>query len=168
MLESLFNKEIWSNFVLTDPNTGIFLWTLQKFSDHLFWRTCEWLLLSDVILTQCKANFHTNFQSNLASKLLFQNKNKKIISKIINLILFLQFSYICLFCHKIQWFYQDYKSENLCLILHSVHTVRILDLSLEIMLIPPIWGIKHLYNSKRFSFMPKNVCDMIRTYTKCC
>ena len=57
--------------------------------------------------------------------------------------------------HEIRWFYQDFKSENLCFLnLFSVHAERILDLSLEVMLSPPKWVTKHLYNSKGFSFMP--------------
>ena len=40
-----------------------------------------------------------------------------------------------MFCYKIQWFYQDLESENLCFLnLYSVHAARILDLSLEIIL----------------------------------
>ena len=40
--------------------------------------------------------------------------------------------------YKILWFYQEFKSENLCFLnLYSVHVVRILDLSLDIMLSPP-------------------------------
>ena len=36
-----------------------------------------------------------------------------------------------MFYYEIPWFYQDFKSENLCfLYLYSVHAVRILDLSL--------------------------------------
>ena len=42
-----------------------------------------------------------------------------------------------------------------CFNLYSVHTARILDLSLEIMLSPPKWGMKYLYNSKGFSFIPE-------------
>ena len=43
-----------------------------------------------------------------------------------------------MFYYEIQWFYQDFKSENLCFLnLYSVHAARILDLSLEIMLTPP-------------------------------
>ena len=38
-----------------------------------------------------------------------------------------------MFYYEIPWFYQDFKSENLC----SVHAGRILDLSLEIMFSPP-------------------------------
>ena len=71
----------------------------------------------------------------------------------------LQFSYtvcnvyVMLYC-KNSWFYQYFKSENLCfLYLYSVHAVRILDLSLEVMSSPLKWGTKHLYNSKSFSFM---------------
>ena len=56
-----------------------------------------------------------------------------------------------MFCYKIQWFYQDFKSENLCFLnLYSVQAARILDLPLEIMLSPPKRGTKHLYNSKDF------------------
>ena len=39
-----------------------------------------------------------------------------------------------MFYYEIQWFYQDFKSEYL----YSVHAARILDLSLEIKLSPPI------------------------------
>ena len=43
-----------------------------------------------------------------------------------------------MFYYEIQWFYQDVKNENLCFLnLYSVHAVRILDLSLEVMLSPP-------------------------------
>ena len=49
-----------------------------------------------------------------------------------------------MFYCKIPWFYQDFKSENLYFLnLYSVHTARILDLSLEIMLSPPKLGTKH-------------------------
>ena len=42
-----------------------------------------------------------------------------------------------LYC-EIPWFYQDFKSENLCFLnLYSVHAARILGLSLEVMLKPP-------------------------------
>ena len=63
-----------------------------------------------------------------------------------------------MFYYEIPWFYQDFKSENLSFLnLYSVHAVRILDLSLEIMLSPPKSGTKHLYNSNNFSFMPEQV-----------
>ena len=40
--------------------------------------------------------------------------------------------------YEIQWFYQDFISGNLYfLIMCSVHTARILDLSLDIILCPP-------------------------------
>ena len=43
-----------------------------------------------------------------------------------------------MFYYEIQWFYQDFKSENLCFLdLYSVHTARMLDLLLEILLGPP-------------------------------
>ena len=57
-----------------------------------------------------------------------------------------------MFYYKTLWFYQDFKSENLCFLnMYSVHRVKILDLSLDIMLSPPKQGTKHLYNSKGFS-----------------
>ena len=60
--------------------------------------------------------------------------------------------------YKILWFYQDFKSANLCFLnLYSVHAARILDLPLEVMLSSPKWEMKHLYNSKGFSFMPEQV-----------
>ena len=63
-----------------------------------------------------------------------------------------------MFYYVIPWFYQDFKSENLCFLnLYSVHAARILDLSLEIMLSPPKWETKHFYNSKGFSFMLEQV-----------
>ena len=64
-----------------------------------------------------------------------------------------------IFYHKIPWFYQDFKNENLFffLNLYSAHSARILNLSLEIMLSPPKWSMKHLYNSKSFSFMQEQV-----------
>ena len=43
-----------------------------------------------------------------------------------------------MFYYKISWFYQNFKSENLCfLTLFSIHAVRIMDLSLKVMLSPP-------------------------------
>ena len=42
-----------------------------------------------------------------------------------------------MFYYEILWFYQDFKTENLCFLnMHSVHAARILDLPLEIVLIP--------------------------------
>ena len=50
------------------------------------------------------------------------------------------------------------KSKNLCLLnLHSVHATRLLDRSLVIILSPPKGGMKDLYNSKGFSFIPEQV-----------
>ena len=64
-----------------------------------------------------------------------------------------------MFYYEILWFYQDFKSEILCFLnLYSVHVARILDLSLEIILSLPKSGTKHLYNSKGFPFMRKQVC----------
>ena len=63
-----------------------------------------------------------------------------------------------MFYYKIQWFYQDFKSENLYFSnLYSVHVARIPGLLPENMLSPPKWGTKHLYNSKDFSFVPEEV-----------
>ena len=63
-----------------------------------------------------------------------------------------------MFYCQISWFYQDFKSENLCFLnLHSVRTAKMLDLPLEIMLSPPKGGMKDLYNSKSFSFIPEHV-----------
>ena len=63
-----------------------------------------------------------------------------------------------MFYYKIQWFFQDFKSEYLCCLnLYSVHAARSRDLTQEIMLSPPKPGIKHLSNSKGFSFMPEYV-----------
>ena len=47
-----------------------------------------------------------------------------------------------MFYYETNRFYLDFKGENLL----SVHAARILDLSLDIMLSPPIWGTKHFYN----------------------
>ena len=91
-------------------------------------------------------------------KFLFQNENKnnfknhepQINSHIYNV--------YARFCYKILWFYQDFKSENMCFLnLYSVHAARILDLSPELMLSPPKWETKHISNSKGFSFMLKQV-----------
>ena len=39
---------------------------------------------------------------------------------------------------EISWFYQDFKSENLCYLnMYLIHAARILGLSLKIMLSPP-------------------------------
>ena len=44
----------------------------------------------------------------------------------------------CFTYYEIPWFYQDFKSENLCFLnLYSVHTARMLDMSQQIMLSPP-------------------------------
>ena len=43
-----------------------------------------------------------------------------------------------MFYYEMPWFYQDLKSENLCFLnLYSVHSAKILDLSLEVILSPP-------------------------------
>ena len=43
-----------------------------------------------------------------------------------------------MFYYEIPWFYQDFKSKNLCFLnLCSVHATRILSLSLEVTLSPP-------------------------------
>ena len=55
-----------------------------------------------------------------------------------------------MFYYEILWIYQNFKSENLFFYLYLFHAARILDLSLEVMLSPPKWGKKHLYNSKGF------------------
>ena len=61
-----------------------------------------------------------------------------------------------MFYYKISWFYEDFKGENLCALnLYSVQAARILDLLLEIILSPPKWRMKHIYNSKKFFFMPE-------------
>ena len=60
-----------------------------------------------------------------------------------------------MFYYEILWIYQNFKSENLFFYLYLFHAARILDLSLEVMLSPPKWRKKHLYNSKGFSFMLK-------------
>ena len=63
-----------------------------------------------------------------------------------------------IFYSEIWWFYQDFKNENLSFLnLYSVHTAKIQDLSLEIMLIPPKGRVKDLYNSKGFSFILEQV-----------
>ena len=63
-----------------------------------------------------------------------------------------------IFYSEIWWFYQDFKNENLCFLnLYSVHTAKIQDLSLEIMLSPPKGRVKDLYNSKGFSFILEQV-----------
>ena len=56
----------------------------------------------------------------------------RIISQIVNLkdkkIIIIT---ILMFYYKISWFYQDFKGENLWFLnLHSLHAVRILDLSM--------------------------------------
>ena len=61
-----------------------------------------------------------------------------------------------MFYYEIPWFYQDFKKQNMCFLnLYAVHPVRMLSLSLEVMLIVPKCGTKHLY--KGFSFMPEQV-----------
>ena len=65
--------------------------------------------------------------------------------------------YIMFFC-DIYWFYQDFKSGNLCFLnLYSVDAARILDLTLEVVLSPLKWRMKHFYNYKSFSFMSEQV-----------
>ena len=50
-----------------------------------------------------------------------------------------------MFYFEIPWFYQDFKSENLCFLnLYSVRTAKILDLSLEIKSSPPKGRMKDL------------------------
>ena len=82
-----------------------------------------------------------------------KNLNKKKKKK-------LQFSctiYV-IFYSEIWWFYQDFENENLSFLnLYSVHTAKIQDLSLEIMLSPPKGRVKDLYNSKGFSFILEQV-----------
>ena len=63
-----------------------------------------------------------------------------------------------MFHYETPWFYQDFKSENLCFLnLYSFHAARILDLSLDVILSPPKRGTKHLYNSQGFSFKLEQV-----------
>ena len=94
-------------------------------------------------------------------KILVQKEKIKIISKIANLkkkkIQFSCTIYV-IFYSEIWWFYQDFENENLSFLnLYSVHTAKIQDLSLEIMLIPPKGRVKDLYNSKGFSFILEQV-----------
>ena len=79
----------------------------------------------------------------MISKIMNLKKKKNYNSHIYNV-------YV-VFYYKISWFYQDFKGENLCALnLYSVQAARILGLLLEIILSPPKWGTKHIYNSKRF------------------
>ena len=78
-------------------------------------------------------------------KFLFQNENIEIISKIVN------------FNMKSRGFSKILKVKICFLNLFSIHTARILDLSLEIMLSPPKWGTKHLYNPYGFSVMLEQI-----------
>ena len=54
-----------------------------------------------------------------------------------------QFSYnaynlYVMFYYEIPWFYQDFKSENLCFLnMHLAYAARMLDLSLVALLTPP-------------------------------
>ena len=51
---------------------------------------------------------------------------------------FHRYDFYVMFYYEIPWFYQDFKSENLCSSnLYSVHAARILNLSLEVILNPP-------------------------------
>ena len=83
-------------------------------------------------------------------KFLFQNKNVKIISGIVNLkkiyltiLIYIMF----MFYNEIPLFYQDFKSLNLRLLnLYIVYAARTLDLSVEVMLSPSKRGTKYLYN----------------------
>ena len=43
----------WSLF--WSSSTGVFVWNLQNFQEHLFWRICEWLLL------YFRYNFHHHY-----------------------------------------------------------------------------------------------------------
>ena len=90
-----------------------------------------------------------------------QNKNIKIISKLVNLkknILQFSCNVYVMFYYEISWFYQHVKSGNLWFLnMYSVHGAKILDLSLEIMLSPSEGRITNLYNSNGFSFIPEQV-----------
>ena len=67
--------------------------------------------------------------------------------------------------YKVLWFYGDFTSKNLYFLnLFSVHAARIpMDLSLAVMLSPPKWGTKNLYNSKDFSFTPNRYINFLET-----
>ena len=63
-----------------------------------------------------------------------------------------------MFHYEILWFYQDFKSENLCFLnLYPVHAVRILGLLLEIMLSILKRGTKHLWNCNTYFSMSEQV-----------
>ena len=151
-------------------NRRCFFVNIAKFSRlPVLKNICEQLLLWAVSLIRSIWS-NLAFAHPILVKFLFQNQNIKIISKMVNLktnkqtnkqkitiLIYLLNVYVMFYC-KIQWVYQDFKSENLCFLnLYVRHAVRILDLSLEIMLTTPKWGTKHLYNIKGFSVMPEQV-----------
>ena len=74
-------------------------------------------------------------------------------------------TYICL-CNALQeilWFFKDFEWKSVFFL--YLYSILNLILSVfntetqntELILSPPKWGTKHLYNSKDFSFMPKQI-----------
>ena len=137
-------KNFKANLLKRDSNTGVFL--VVNFAQFLRspvlkniykWSQKSWILRKKI-----------NKQNKQTNKL---TKNNRFYNSHI-------YNVYVMFYYEIPWFYQIFKSENLYFLnLYPVHAAKILNLSLEVMLNPLKWWTKHLYNSKGFSFMPRQI-----------
>ena len=81
----------------------------------------------------------SGFYATSSLKIFFQNENIKVISKTVDLKKkYSTILNICnmsvMFYYKTPFIYQDFKNENLYFLnLYSIHAVKILNLSLEVM-----------------------------------
>ena len=134
-------------------NSGIF--KITCFEEHLR-RTAASIRCDTINLKQsglCTTYSFKVFVSELKYKNNLKNRqsSQKIYNSNINNI-------YLIFYLEIQWFYQDFESENLRFLnLYSIHAARMLDLSLEIMLSLPKRGTRHIYNAKGFFFIREQV-----------
>ena len=122
MLNSLFNIELYSNFINKMLQSRCFLVNIAEFLRSPFLKT----LLRTPASIRCYFNTinlkQSGFYTTYFLKFLFHNENIKIISKIVNrknktkkiYNSFLTYNVYVMFYYKIPWFYQDFKSENLC------------------------------------------------------
>ena len=121
MLESLFNKELQRNFIKKRLKHRCFLVSNVKSpANGCFYQTFR---------------IRSGFRTTYSFKILFQHENITIISKIVNLrkkYFTILYNVYVMFFEEIQWFYQDFKNENLYFLnVYFVHAARILDLSLH-------------------------------------
>ena len=153
VLESTFIKELWGNFIKKNTPTQVFLFCECC---RIFKITCfeELRLVASIKryfdtinLKQC-GFCRTYFFKILVSELKYKNNHKICESQKIYIYNSPIYNVYVMFYYKILWFYQDFKSGNLRFLnLYSVDAARILELLLEVILSPPKWEAKHLYNS---------------------